>query len=73
LLLIISLILIPFGLAFSQGVVTGLIIDAQNLPFIPSATPKILDEDGREIYGSAFVDKDWFEKQGMVGKDSGAL
>lgn len=55
------------GLAFSQGVVTGLIIDAQNLPFIPSLTPKVLDEEGREIYGSAYVSREWTEKQGMVG------
>ncbi|MBI5967333.1 MAG: hypothetical protein HY882_05695 [Deltaproteobacteria bacterium] len=61
------LILIPFSLAFSQGVVTGLIIDAQDLPFIPSAAPKIIDEDGREIYGSTYVDKEWLEKQGIVG------
>ena len=59
-------ILISFSLAFSQGVVTGLIIDAQDLQFIPSATPKVIDEDGREIYGSAYVEKEWFEKQGIV-------
>jgi hypothetical protein len=62
-----GLTLIPGGLAFPQGVVTGLIIDAQNLPFTPSAAPKIVDEDGREIYGSAYVDKEWVEKQGIVG------
>jgi hypothetical protein len=60
------LTLTSFGLAFSQGVVTGLIIDAQDLQFIPSATPKVIDEDGREIYGSAYVEKEWFEKQGIV-------
>jgi hypothetical protein len=60
-------LLISFGLAFSQGVVTGLIIDAQDLPFTPSAAPKIVDEEGREIYGSAYVDKEWLEKQGIVG------
>jgi hypothetical protein len=60
-------LLLSLGLVFSQGVVTGLIIDAQDLPFTPSAAPKILDEDGREIYGSAYVDKEWFEKQGIVG------
>jgi len=59
-------LLISFGLAFSQGVVSGLIIDAQDLPFTPSAAPKILDEDEREVYGSAYVSKEWFEKQGIV-------
>ena len=64
---LLCLILVPSGTAFSQGVVTGLIIDAQDLSFTPSAAPKIMDEDGREIYGSAYVDKEWVEKQGIVG------
>ncbi len=61
------LILLTFGLAFPQGVVTGLIIDAKHLQFTPSASPKILDEDGREIYGSSYLDKAWVEKHGIVG------
>ena len=64
---LICLMLTPFGPAFSQGVVTGLIVDAQNLSFTPSAAPKIMDEEGREVYGSAYVDKEWLEKQGIVG------
>jgi len=62
-----GLMLLLWGPAFSQGVFTGLIVDAQNLSFTPSAAPKILDEDGREVYGSAYVDKEWLEKQGIVG------
>jgi len=54
------------GSAFSQTVYTGLIFDAQNLTFTPSASVKILDEDGREIYGSAYVSKDWADKHGIV-------
>ena len=54
------------GLALAQTVYTGLIFDAQNLTFTPSASVKILDEDGREVYGSAYVSKDWAEKQGIV-------
>ena len=54
------------GLALSQTVYTGLIFDAQNLPFTPSASVKIHDEDGREVYGSAYVSKDWAEKHGIV-------
>lgn len=61
------LILLTFGLALPQGVVTGLIIDAQHLQFTPSASLKILAEDGREIYGSAYLDKEWVEKHGIVG------
>jgi hypothetical protein len=55
------------SMTLAQGVYTGLIIDARDLSFNPSASPKILDEDGREIYGSAFFDKEWVEKHGVVG------
>lgn len=54
------------GWALAQTVYTGLIFDAQNLTFTPSASVKILDEDGREVYGSAYVSKEWAEKQGIV-------
>ena len=61
------LFLCSISLSFSQTVYTGLIFDAGNSSFTPSASPKILDEDGREVYGSAYVDKGWVEKQGIVG------
>jgi len=64
---LLCLMLFLSGPAFPQGVVTGLIVDAQDLSFTPSAAPKIMDEDGREVYGSAYVDKEWVEKQGIVG------
>jgi hypothetical protein len=54
------------GLSLGQTVYTGLIFDAQSLTFTPSASVKILDEDGREVYGSAYVAKDWADKQGIV-------
>jgi hypothetical protein len=30
-------------------------------------SPKVLDEDGREVYGSAFVSAEWATKFGIVG------
>jgi hypothetical protein len=63
---LITLILSLPGSAFSQTVYTGLIFDAQNLTFTPSASVKILDEDGREVYGSAYVSQDWADKHGIV-------
>jgi len=60
------LVILNFGLAFGQGVVTGLIIDAQHLSFKPSTSPKITNEDGRQVYGSAYIDKAWVEKHGIV-------
>jgi len=64
---IVGLMLISAGALYSQTVYTGLIFDAQSSSFIPSASIKILDEDGREVYGSAYVSKEWAEKQGIVG------
>ena len=64
---IMGMIFLAMSLALAQSVYTGLIIDASDLSFIPSASPKILDEEGREIYGSAYLDKEWVEKHGIVG------
>ncbi len=66
-LLVWGSILFLCSISLSQTVYTGLIFNAENLSFTPSASPKILDEDGREVYGSAYVDKGWVEKQGIVG------
>ncbi len=68
---ILGMILLTMGLALAQGVYTGLIIDASELSFIPSASPTIFDEEGREIYGSAYLDKEWVEKHGVVGYAKG--
>ena len=58
---------LAIGLALAQGVYTGLIVDASDLSFTPSASPKILDEEGREIYGSGYLEKEWVEEHGVVG------
>ncbi|MBI4776651.1 MAG: LPP20 family lipoprotein [Deltaproteobacteria bacterium] len=50
------------------GVVyTGLVIDARGLGVRPCMSPRLLDEDGKEVYGSAFVDRQWAVQYGMVG------
>lgn len=46
---------------------TGLVIDARGTGAIPALIPKIVDEDGKEIYGSAYVTRDWATKWGMAG------
>jgi hypothetical protein len=48
-------------------VYTGLIIDARGLGIMPAMAPKIFDEDGKEVYGSAYVSKEFATSQGMVG------
>lgn len=48
-------------------VFTGLIIDAKGTGARPAMSPKIVDEDGKEVYGSAFVSREFAIKQGIVG------
>jgi hypothetical protein len=48
-------------------VYTGLIINAKGLKVRPALSPKVLDGDGREVYGSAFVSREYAIEQGMVG------
>lgn len=48
-------------------VYTGLIFDSRGLNLRPAMAPKILDEDGREVYGSAFVSQEWATKYGILG------
>jgi hypothetical protein len=48
-------------------VYTGVIFDARGLSIRPAMSPKVLDEDGREVYGSAFVSAEWATKFGIVG------
>lgn len=50
------------GLAY-----TGLIIDARGLGVRPAMAPKVLNEDGKEVYGSAWINRDWAVREGMVG------
>jgi hypothetical protein len=53
--------------AKKEMVFTGLIIDCRGLSVKPALSPRVLDSDGKEIYGSAYVAKEWAVKYGMVG------
>jgi hypothetical protein len=53
--------------AAASTVFSGLIIDCKGLQVKPALSPRIVDEDGREIYGSAYVSRDWAVKHGVVG------
>jgi len=46
---------------------TGLIINAKGLRVKPSLRPRILDENGNEIYGSSSVDRNYALRYGIVG------
>jgi hypothetical protein len=50
-----------------QTVYTGLIVDASQLDARPAMSPKILDENGVEVYGSAMVSREYAIQQGMAG------
>jgi hypothetical protein len=51
----------------SSGVFTGLVVDARGLNARPAMAPKIIDESGQEVYGSAFVSREYAVQQGMSG------
>ncbi|MCX6639850.1 MAG: hypothetical protein NTW14_05125 [bacterium] len=57
----------PIASARPGEVYTGLIIDATGLDVRPALAPRIVDEDGQEVYGSSFISRDWAIKYGMVG------
>ena len=50
-----------------RKVYTGLIIDARGSGAQPAMSPKIYDEEGNELYGSAYVDPEFVQKHGMAG------
>ena len=59
------------GEAPASGVLTGLVVDARGLGVRPAMAPKILDETGQEVYGSAFVSREFAVQQGMSGYAKG--
>lgn len=50
-----------------QVAYTGLIIDARGTGVQPAMAPKVFDPQDREVYGSAFVSREFATSQGMVG------
>ena len=51
----------------TSEIFTGLVIDARGLGARPAMSPKIQSESGKEIYGSAMVNREYAVQQGMVG------
>jgi len=50
-----------------QRVWSGLIIDAMGLGAVPAMSPKVLDPNGTEVYGSTMISRDYAVEQGVVG------
>ena len=46
---------------------TGLVIDCRGFPVKPALSPKVVDESGNEVFGSAYVSREYATSQGMVG------
>jgi hypothetical protein len=57
----------PETLKPSSDIITGLVVDACGLGARPAMSPKIVDETGKEIYGSAMVNRQYAVQQGMAG------
>lgn len=57
----------PAPEAPAPAVYTGLVVDAKGLGAKPAMAPKILDAEGREVYGSAYVSREYAVSQGMSG------
>jgi hypothetical protein len=53
--------------ASSGPAYTGMVVDARGMQTRPAMSPKILDENGREVYGSVIVDREFAVQQGMSG------
>ncbi len=51
----------------TSSVYTGLIVDAKGLGVRPAMAPKLIDENGEEVYGSRFVSRKYAVDIGMVG------
>lgn len=49
----------------SSGKFTGLIIDVRHLPLVPSLSFRVLDENGKAVYGMEFVDYDKYLQSGL--------
>lgn len=48
-------------------VYSGLVVDARGTDVQPAMSPKLVDEDGVELYGSAYVAQEFVQKHGMAG------
>jgi hypothetical protein len=44
---------------------TGLVVDARNIGTQPAMAPRILDENGRDVYGPAFASREFAVQKGM--------
>jgi hypothetical protein len=46
---------------------TGLVVDCRGFELKTALAPRIVDEDGKVVYGSVYVSRDYAIKRGMAG------
>ena len=46
---------------------TGLVVDATGISVNPAMAPRLLNEDGKEVYGAAFASREFAVQKGMSG------
>ena len=46
---------------------TGLVVDATGISVNPAMAPRLLDEDGKEVYGATFASREFAVQKGMSG------
>jgi hypothetical protein len=46
---------------------TGLVVDARGLNAKPAMSPRVIDENSQEIYGAAYVSREYAVQQGVSG------
>jgi len=57
----------PTTQTVAPAIYTGLVLDARGLNARPAMSPRILDENGQEVYGSAYVSRELVVQHGMAG------
>jgi hypothetical protein len=57
--------------AIAPDIYTGLIVDARGIGAVPSMVPVLVDESGREVYGPAYVSREFAVQHGMCRYISG--
>ncbi|MFH0728246.1 MAG: hypothetical protein V2B19_18140 [Pseudomonadota bacterium] len=46
---------------------TGMVVDARGTQFAPALAPRIVDENGDEVFGAAFASREFAVQRGVVG------
>jgi hypothetical protein len=49
----------------ASDIYTGLVVDARGIAAKPAMVPRFLDENGQEVYGTAFVSREFAVQSGM--------